>query len=74
MGFTDEDVEIESLNVEQSDIVLSSSAETCSVCKTGKVVSVGRDTEIVIYTRSGTKKGIHVVPGLYSPSLSSHIP
>ena len=60
MGFTDEDVEIESLNVEQSDIVLSSSAETCSVCKTGKVVSVGRDTEIVIYTRSGTKKGIHV--------------
>ena len=60
MVLTDDEVEIESLNVEHSDIILSSSAETCSVCKTGKVVCVGRETEIVIYTRSGTKRGIHV--------------
>ena len=60
MELTAEEIEIESLSVEQSDIVLSSSNATCSICKTGKVVSVGRETQIVIYTRFGTKKGMHV--------------
>ena len=60
MELTAKEIEIESLSVEQSDIVLSSSNATCSICKTGKVVSVGRETQIVIYTRFGTKKGMHV--------------
>ena len=60
MELTANDIEIESLSVEQSDIVLSSSHETCSICKTGKVVSVGRETQIVIYTMFGTKKGMHM--------------
>ena len=70
MEFTAADIEIEFLSVEQSGIVLASSADICSVCKIGKVVSVGMETEIVLYTRSGTKKGVHVEKRCNNRTLS----
>ena len=60
MEFTKEELEIEELNLETSNICLSSSSLNCDVCKTGNVVKVGRETSIVIYTRTGTKRGVHV--------------
>ena len=60
MEFSEEELKIEALYLEASGISLSSSAVTCDICKTGNVVKVGRETNIVIYTRSGTKKGLHV--------------
>ena len=60
MEFSEEDIQIESLTLENADIVLSSPAVICGVCKTGKVVTVGRETQLVIYTRTGTKRGLHV--------------
>ena len=59
MDFTKEDLELETVSVEPSDICLSSSAQKCQVCKTGTVVKVGRKTDLIIYTRSGTLRGIH---------------
>ena len=59
MEFTKEDLELETVSVEPSDICLSSSAQKCQVCKTGTVVKVGRKTDLIIYTRSGTLRGIH---------------
>ena len=60
MEFSPEELELESLEVKESNIRLSSSATKCTVCKIGNVVKVGRETQLVIYTRSGTKKGVHV--------------
>ena len=59
MEFSNADLELENISVEPSDICLSSSAETCQVCGTGTVVRVGRHTDLIIYTRSGTVRGIH---------------
>ena len=60
MEFSKEELEIEELNLENSDIRLSSSSVKCDICKTGNVVKVGRETSIVIYTRYGTRRGVHV--------------
>ena len=55
----------EELNLEQNDaeattIKLVSTSVKCEVCKSGTVVKVGRETQLVIYTRFGTKKAVHV--------------
>ena len=60
MEFSKEELDIENLNVENSEIILTSSCDKCSECKTGNVVKVGRQTQLVIYTRTGTKRGTHV--------------
>ena len=60
MEFSEEELKIESLGVEQSNIQLSSLSSKCDVCNTGTVVKVGREANLVIYTRTGTKKGLHV--------------
>ena len=60
MEFSNEELEIEAMNCEKSDITLCASAKKCTVCKTGDVVKVGRETHLVIYTRSGTRLGVHV--------------
>ena len=54
MEFSNADLELETISVEPSDICLSSSAETCQVCRTGTVVTVGKHTNLIIYTRDGT--------------------
>ena len=60
MEFSADELEVESLQLQPSDIRLSSSAVKCDICKIGKVVSVGREANLVIYTRSGTYRGVHV--------------
>ena len=60
MELSKEELEIEVLNCENAGITLCSSARKCSVCNIGDVVKVGRETNLVIYTRSGTSQGVHV--------------
>ena len=60
MEFSDDELKVESLELQPSDIRLSSSAVKCDICKIGNVVNVGREANLVIYTRSGTCKGVHV--------------
>ena len=60
MEFSKEELEIEAMNCEKSDITLSSSARKCSMCNIGDIVRVGRETNLVIYTRAGTRMGAHV--------------
>ena len=59
MEFSKTDLELETISVEPSDVCLSSSAQMCQVCGTGTVVRVGRHTDLIIYTRSGTVRGVH---------------
>ena len=59
MEFTKEELEIESLGLEQSDICLSSAVVKCDVCKTGTAVKAGRDAKMIIYTRTGTLMAKH---------------
>ena len=42
------------------ELKLESSATKCNVCKISDVVKVGRETQLVIYDRHGTKKGCQV--------------
>ena len=58
--FTKDDLDFETLLAEDSNIRLESSATTCEICKNGAVVRVGRETNLVIYTRCGTKRGTHI--------------
>ena len=60
MEFSEEELKLESLELQPSEIRLSSFAVKCEICKTGNVVNVGREANLVIYTRSGTRKGVHV--------------
>ena len=60
MEFSKEELEIESFGSEPSDIRLSSAAVMCHVCKTGSVVQVGREADMVIYTRHGTVTAKHL--------------
>ena len=60
MEFSLDELNLESLDVETSDIQLSSSSVKCKICKTGNVVKVGRESHLVLYTRTGTKKGVHI--------------
>ena len=60
MELSKEELEIEVMNCENTGITLCSSARKCSVCNIGDVVKVGRETNLVIYTRSGTSQGVHV--------------
>ena len=60
MDFNEEELKLEFIEAEESNIELASSATKCEVCKIGKVVKVGRQTPLVLYTRVGTKKGFHV--------------
>ena len=60
MEFSADELKIESLELEQADIHLSSSYLKCTVCNTGDVVKVGREAHLVIYTRTGTKQGVHI--------------
>ena len=57
--FSEEELKLESLELEPSNIQLSSSERKCDICKTGNVTKVGREAHIVLYTRSGTKKATH---------------
>ena len=59
MEYTEEELSLEFNEVQQITINLVSSVSTCMVCDFGKVVTVGRDTTLVIYTRNGTMKAIH---------------
>ena len=58
MEFSKTDLELESISVEPSDVCLSSSAQMCQVCGIGTVMRVGRHTDLIIYTRSGTVRGV----------------
>ena len=60
MEFSLDERNLESLDIENSDIQLSSSSVKCEICKTGIVVKVGRESHLVLYTRKGTKKGVHI--------------
>ena len=60
MEFSLDERNLESLDIENSDIQLSSSSVKCEICKTGIVVKVGRESHLVLYTRTGTKKGVHI--------------
>ena len=60
MEFSEDELKLEVLDAETSSIMLASKYVKCEVCKTGTVVKVGRETPLVIYTRCGTKKGVHV--------------
>ena len=60
MELSKEELEIEVLNCENAGITLCSSARKCGVSNIGDVVKVGRETNLVIYTRSGTSQGVHV--------------
>ena len=60
MDFSKEELDIEVISAEASSIQLESNATKCEVCVVGSVVSVGRATTIVIYTRFGTKQGEHI--------------
>ena len=60
MEFSSEELDLESLEVENSDIELSSSSVKCEICKTGNVVRAGRESQLVLYTRTGPKKGVHI--------------
>ena len=60
MEFSKNELDIETLCAEVSAIRLESSATLCQVCKTGSVVPVGREASLVIYTRTGTKRGVHI--------------
>ena len=57
--FSEDELKLETLELVSSDINLSTTAIRCDVCKTGNVTNVGREANIVIYTRSGTNKGVH---------------
>ena len=59
MEFSKDELEIEAMNVENAEIRISSSSVKCDICKTGDIVKVGRETSMVFYTRSGTKRGVH---------------
>ena len=41
-------------------MVLESQHEKCILCKTGDVISVGRDCNLIVYTREGTKTAKHI--------------
>ena len=60
MQFSQQEIEIENVCADASDIRLESSASLCEVCKKGSVVPVGRETQMVVYTRSGTRRGVHI--------------
>ena len=60
MQFSKEEIDIETLCADTSEIRLESSSSVCEVCKIGAVVPVGRETQLVLYTRSGTRRGVHV--------------
>ena len=60
MEFSQEEIEIENVCDDVSEIRLESSVSLCEVCKKGSVVPVGRETQMVLYTRSGTRRGVHI--------------
>ena len=60
MQFSQQEIDIENVCADASDIRLESAASLCEVCKIGSVVPVGRETQMVVYTRSGTRRGVHV--------------
>ena len=60
MEFNEEELKLEQFDAEDSSIKLVSATVKCEVCKSGTVVKVGRETALVIYTRSGTQKAVHV--------------
>ena len=60
MEFSKQELDIETLCAVSSEIRLESSASVCQVCKTGSVVAVGRGAHLVIYSRTGTKRGVLV--------------
>ena len=60
MEFNEEELKLEQFDAEDSGIKLVSATVKCEVCKSGTVVKVGRETALVIYTRSGTQKAVHV--------------
>ena len=47
MQFSQQEIEIENVCADASDIRLESSASLCEVCKKGSVVPVGRETQMV---------------------------
>ena len=57
MDFSDEELKIEFEQIESSDCRLSSNWSSYEVCVTGNVVKVGRETDIVLYTRTGQRGG-----------------
>ena len=59
MEYTEEELSLEFTEDQQITINLASSVTTCMVCDSGKVVTVGRGTTLVLYTRNGTKKAVH---------------
>ena len=60
MEFNEEELKLEQKDAEATTIKLVSTSVKCEVCKSGTVVKVGRETPLVIYTRFGTKKAVHV--------------
>ena len=60
MEFSRQELDIETQYADTSELRLESSHIQCQVCKTGSVVAVGREANLVIYTRTGTKRGVHV--------------
>ena len=60
MEFNEEELNLEQKDAEATNIKLVSTSVKCEVCKSGTVVKVGRETPLVIYTRFGTKKAVHV--------------
>ena len=75
MDFSKEELDIEVISAEASSIQLESNATKCEVCGVGSIVSVGRVTAIVIYTRFGTKQGEHTEKRCNNrslPCLSGH--
>ena len=72
MQFSQQEIEIENVCADASDIRLESSASLCEVCKKGSVVPVGRETQMVVYTRSGTRRGVHIEKRCNNRSLPYH--
>ena len=60
MEFSRQELDIETQYADTSELRLESSHIQCQVCTTGYVVAVGREANLVIYTRTGTKRGVHV--------------
>ena len=60
MEINEEELNLEQNDAEATTIKLVSTSVKCEVCKSGTVVKVGRETPLVIYTRFGTKKAVHV--------------
>ena len=55
MEFSEDELKLEFL---VETIQLTSSAIKCEVCKSGQVVTVGRETPLVLYTREGSQHGV----------------